>query len=214
LRPYWKLLLGPDWEVQLEGAVLRQIFEYELDDYWQGAGRVSLTRNYGYKSELSIGYQPMLRFYDTRNQYTSSGESISGTELTYWQNEADCEWRHNLNADRNWRSTSRLGYMASRDNGSGYFDYDRLLFRQQIRWVNDNWNIKATGRFGWYFYQEQKVDDEHRKRSYATLSFLTERRLGEDWMLYVGGEHEWSESNDPLDEYRSWMASCGVGYEF
>ena len=213
LRPHWKHRMGR-WESKLDGAVTRQIFEHELDDYWEGEVRLTMTRNYGHRSLFSIGYLPMLRLYDTRNQYDSSGNKIEGTDLTYLQNEVGGEWKHNLNAERSWRTASKLSYMVNCDNGSGYFDYDRLLFREQVRWVKGNWEIKATGRLGWYFYKEQTVADERRERSYAMLSIRAEHLLGKHWRLYVDGEHEWSMSNDPLDEYRSWMVSAGVGYEF
>jgi hypothetical protein len=214
LRPHWRHLLGSGWETRLEAAVNRQIFEHELDDYWEGEGRLSLTRNYGHRSKASIGYLPMLRLYDTRNQYDASGATLPDTDLTYFQNEVGGEWYHNLNAERSWRTTSKLSYMANRDNGSGYFDYDRLLFRQQVRWEKGSWNVMAAGRFGWYFYKEQEYAGERRERSYAILSIRAVRRFGKHWSLHADGEHEWSTSNDPLDEYRSWMVSGGVGYEF
>ena len=214
LRPHWKRLLDGGWETKVEGAVRRQIFEHELDDYWESDGRVSLTRNYGNRSEISVAYLPLLRFYDTRNQYDSSGNRVPDSDLVYWQNEVGSEWRHGWNADRSWRTTSRVSYMVNRDNGSGYFDYDRLLFRQQVRWKKENWDIKATGRFGWYLYKEQTFINEPRNRSYAILSFRIERWLGAHWKGYVASEYEWSMSNDPLDDYQSWMANSGVSYEF
>ena len=214
LRPHWKRLLGGGWETQVEGAVRRQVFEHELDDYWESDGRVSLTRNYGNRSEISVGYLPLLRFYDTRNQYDSSGNRVPDTDLVYWQNEVGSEWRRGWNAERSWRTTSRLSYMVSRDNGSGYFDYDRMLFRQQVRWKKGVWDIRTTGRFGGYLYKEQTINDEPRNRSYAILSFRLERWLGKHWKCYAAGEYEWSMSNDPLDDYQSWMANAGVGYEF
>ncbi|VGO22613.1 hypothetical protein [Pontiella sulfatireligans] len=213
LRPHWRHKAG-DWEAKLEGVVLRQIYESELDDYWESGGRISLARNYGNRSMVSVGFLPMLRTYDTREQYDQSGNAEPGTDLTYSLNEADGEWRHYWDAERHWRTASKLSYLANRDNGSGYFDYDRLQLRQQVRWENDVWNISGIARFGWYLYKEQYVDNERRERSYVTLSYRIERRFGKHWMLFTAGEHEWNMSNDPLDDYRSWMASGGAGYEF
>jgi len=135
LRPYWKHTLRPGWAVQLEGSGLRQLYGGDLSDYWEAAGRLSLIRTYGHRSELSIGYQSKHILYDTREQYDKAGVAIPGTSLVYWQNEAGAQWRHYWDNARHWRTTSKFSYMFNRDNGSGYFDYDRLLFSQQLRWV-------------------------------------------------------------------------------
>lgn len=165
LRPHWKHTLAGGWAAQLEGAALRQIYEGELDDFWEGSGRLSLIRNYGNRSEASIGYQSLLRFYDTREQFDDFGVIIPDTSLVYWQNEISGQWRHNWDEARHWRTTSKLGYMYNQDNGSGYFDYDRLLFSQQLRWANPLWEFKANARFGWYYYPVQTTGNDQLERS-------------------------------------------------
>lgn len=213
VRPHWKHSFNETWDVQLEGAAFRQIYETELDDYWEADGKLNLTYNYGNRSEASISYQLLHRFYDTREQFDESGMAVANTSLDYRQNEVSGQWRHNWDAARHWRTTSRVGYMLNRDNGSGYFDYERLLLRQQIRWGNSLWNIKANARFGWYLYKLQEFENDRLERSYVSLDLRVERRLGEHWMLHAVVEREWNMSNDPLDEYRGWMASFGVGFE-
>lgn len=213
-RPYWKQALGEKWSAKAEGAVLRQIYEDELDDYWEGAARLSLIRAYGHRSEVSLGWQLLRRDYDTRDQYDRLGNPLPGTELTYMQQEVEGEWKHYFDADRKWRLSSRLGCMQNEDNGSGYFDYIRVLAREQLRWKPGDWELKATARGGWYRYAVQRLDGNRRERSYIVLSFRVERHLGEHWRVYAAGEHEWNESNDPLDEYRNWYAEGGLGYEF
>jgi len=214
LRPHWKHTLGRGWAMQVEGTGLRQIYEGRLDDFWDGSGRISLLRSYGNKSEVSLGYQSLLRFFDGREQFDESGMPVPGSSLVYWQHEVGARWRHNWDKARHWRTTSKLSYMFNRDNGSGYFDYDRLLFSQQVRWAARGWEVKATARFGWYFYKLQQIDNEHRERSYLTLDLRAERKLGKHWLVYAVGEREWDASNDPLDQYNDWMAGGGLGVEF
>jgi hypothetical protein len=214
LRPHWKHMLGGGWAVQMEAAGLRQFYEGDLDDYWEVGGRLSAIRRYGHRSEISLGYQAKQLRYDTREQFDSFGVALPGTSLDYWQHEFATQWRHHWDEARHWRSTSKLSYLLSRDNGSGYFDYDRVLFSQQLRWAAALWEIKTTGRFGWYLYDTQLVGTENRERSYATIDLRVERRLGKHWLIYASAEREWNFSNDPLDEYRDWMASAGVGLEF
>lgn len=213
-EPYWEQTLGEKWSAKVEGAALRQIYEDELDDYWEGAARLSLIRAYGHRSEVSLTCQFLGREYDTRDQFDQGGNPLPGTELIYLQQEAEGEWNHYFDVDRKWRLTTRLGYMQSEDNGSGYFDYTRALVREQLRWRSDVWELRATARGGWYRYAIQQVDGNRRERSYIILSFRAERSLGEDWLAYVAAEHEWDDSNDPLDEYRDWYAEVGLGYDF
>jgi hypothetical protein len=214
LRPHWKHKFSPGWAVQLEVEGLRQLYGEDLSDYWQTATRLSVIHNYGHRSELAIGYQPKHIWYDDREQFDPAGVALPGTELFYWQHEIGAQWRHHWDEARRWRTTTRLSYLFSRDNGSGYFDYDRLLFSEQLRWANPLWEIKAGARFGWYYYPVQTVGNEHRERTYTTLEARVERRLGKRWLLYAVAEREWSFSNDPLEEYNDWMAGGGVGVEF
>ena len=214
LHPHWQHALGPDWAILLEGTGFRQIYESELDDYWDGSGRLSLIRTYGNRSEVAVGYQALLRFFDTREQFDEFGIIVPGTSLYYWQHEIGGRWRHHWDEARNWRTASKLSYMFNRDNGSGYFDYDRLLFSEQLRWSAGDWEIKANARFGWYFYKVQQIGGDDRERAYVVLDFRVERRLGKHWLIYAGAEREWDTSNDPLDEYDDWMAGGGIGVEF
>lgn len=214
LRPHWKHTFGGGWAAQVEFIGQRQLYDGDLDDHWEMGGRLSAIRRYGHRSEFSLGYQLKQLRYDTREQFDPSGGALLGTTLRYWQHELATQWRHHWDEARRWRSTSKLGYQISRDNGSGYFDYGRVLFSQQVRWSAAPWEIKATGRFGWYLYDTQLVGAENRERSYAAIDLRGERRLGKHWLIYVSAEREWNFSNDPLDEYRDWTGSVGVGVEF
>lgn len=213
-RPYWEHAFQNGWAARLEGSVIRQIFEHTLDDYWETERMIDLMYGYGHRSEALIGYKTTQRYYETREQYDAAGSPVAGTDLAYLQHEAVTKWKHYWDAGRQWRNSAQLSLMKSTDNGSGYFDYDRILFREQVRWDNGKWNIRAGARFGWYHYLIQKIGDENRNRSYALLDLRIERTMGDHLLVYAAGEHEWSESNDPLDDYRSWGVNIGVGAEY
>jgi len=214
LRSWWKHNLYPGWAVQLEGTAFRQFYSDALDDFREAAGRLSLIHSYARRSEVSVSYQSRHRFYDTREQFDSFGVIVPDTHLIYWQNEIAGLWRHYWDAARRWLTLTRASYMWSCDNGSGYFDYDRVLLSQQVRWADRGWEIRANARFGWYFYRVQRVGIERRERSYAALDLRVERRLRKHCLLYAAAEREWNSSNDALDDYRDWAASGGVGFEF
>lgn len=212
--PNWKFEFRPGWAVQIEGLMYRQLFADDLDDFWEGAVRASLIHNYGRKSEWFVGYQLKNRYYDTRLQYDLAGDPISGTSLVYQQHEIGGQWRHFWDTGRHWRTTTRLAVMLNRDNGSGYYDYDRVQFIQQLRWANRGWEIRAQARLGFYFYGDQYIGDELRHRAYYAVDLRVERWLTEHWFLYAAAEKEWNLSNDPLDDYNDWTATGGIGAEY
>ncbi|MDF7798818.1 hypothetical protein P4C99_05060 [Pontiellaceae bacterium B1224] len=213
-RPYWTWFLSPKWEATLDAATLRQIYEQDLDDYTEGDVSIFLDRIYGNRSTVGIGYQYLKRFYDTRLQTDESGLNIPDTDLVYTQHEFSGDWKHYWDENRNWRSMTRLSGMLNRDNGSGYFDYDRVLFREQLRWDDRTWAVLTNIRLGWYSYLTQQIGDENRERTYAMVDVRVERRFWQHGVLFAAGEYEWDWSNDPLDEYRTWMAHAGIGLEF
>ncbi len=214
VRPHWEHTFTRGWSVRLEGIMLRQLYVSELDNFWEGGGKLSLIHSYGRRSEWSVNYQSRHRYYDTRLQADSNGNLLNNTSLVYWQQEIGGEWRHYWDAGHHWRTRTRTGVLLSRDNGSGYFDYDRVQFAQQLRWNNYGWEISANVRFAWHFHRIQKVAREQRERSAYALDFRAEKRLGKYWLLYAAAERAWNFSNDPLDEYTDWMGSGGIGVEF
>lgn len=214
LEPSWKWGLGHRWSLELGGEGLRQLYAEELDDYWEGTGRVTLSRAYSERSEIGLGYAYRWRPYDTRNTADSDGFDIPGTPLVYQQHELGVVWRHAWDAGRHWRSTTKLSGLLNRDNGSGYFDYDRLQFRTALRWANQGWDIGGTVRTGHYRCPVQRVGDSRRYRDYVVLGVSIERSLTRHWRVKLGAEWEYDVSNDPIDDYRDWACWAGVGYEF
>jgi hypothetical protein len=214
LQPAWEHQLSPVWKVSVEGTAERQIYEAELDDYWQGAAEVRLSRAYGRKSEAAVFYQLRHRFYDSREQYTLAGVPVDGTQLVYRSHEIAGEWRHYWDADRHWRTTVKAGYFLSEDNGSGYFDYERFQLSARLRWKHAGWEISAAARGGWYLYDVQQVEGANLERSYYTVDGRIERWLAKHWLVYVAASREWNLSNDPPEEYNDWVASGGIGVEF
>jgi hypothetical protein len=212
--PEWQYLFTPALRLKINGAMLRQIYVSELDDYWEGGGRIGLVYKFGPRSEVWLGYESRHRFFDTRTQTDSEGFSIPDTSLVYWQHEIGTGWKHYWDEKRHWRTTTKVGLLLNRDNGSGYFDFERWQVAQQIRWQSGPWLATANGRLGYYHYSVQTFADEHRERAYYGVDLRLERRLGKYVYLFAGGEREWDFSNDPLDEYKDWMATLGVGVEY
>jgi hypothetical protein len=214
LKPKWTHTLGPGWEMRLETFGGPQLYAGEVDSYWEAGGKLTLARTYGHKSELSVNFQSLHWLYDDREQSNQQGETISGTSLAFWRPEVFGQWRHNWDTQRHWTTTTKIGWLWNQDNGSGYWNYDRLALSQKVRWRQGSWEIAVGARLGWYLYRVQTVGGERRERSYATLDLRVERRLGKHWFVYATGESDWNWSNQSLDQYSDWTAGAGVGIEF
>jgi hypothetical protein len=214
LKPKWNHTFGPGWEIRLEAVGGQQIYWGEVDSYWEAGSKLTLGRTYGHKSELSINFQSLHWLYDDREQTDLQGQSVPGTSLAFWRPEVFGQWRHNWDAKRCWTTTTKVGWLRNQDNGSGYWNYDRVGLGQKVRWRQDGWEIAAGARFGWYLYHEQSVGNEHRERSFVILDLRVERRLGKHLFVYASAESEWNWSNESLDQYSDWTAGAGLGVEF
>jgi hypothetical protein len=214
LTPKWYYTLGAGREARCELFGGPQLYAGDLDGYWQTGAKLALVQTYGNKSELSLSSQFANWIYDSREQADATGASIPGTTMAYWRPEISGQWRHHWDTQRRWTSTTRLSWLWNVDNGSGYWNYDRLTFSQRLRWRPDRWEVVAGARLGWYFYDVQTVGQEHRERFYATLDFRAERRLSKRWFVYASAEADWNWSNEPLDTYSDWTVGAGFGAEF
>ena len=214
LKPKWNHTLGPGWEMRLEGVGGPQLYAGEVDSYWEAGGKLTLVRTYGHKSELSMNFQSLHWLYDDREQTDLQGQPVPGTTLAFWRPEVFGQWRHNWDAQKRWTTTTKVGLLWNQDNGSGYWNYDRVALSQKVRWRQGGWEIVAGARVGWYLYAVQSVGEERRERLYTTLDLRVERRLGKHWFVYASGESDWNWSNQSLDQYSDWTAGTGIGREF
>jgi hypothetical protein len=166
LKPRWTHTFRPGWEMRLEGVGGQQLYAGEVDSYWEAGGRAALMRTYGFKSELSVGSQMVNWIYDDREQTDLQGQPVPGTSLAFWRPEVFGQWRHNWGAEKHWTTTTKLGWLWNIDNGSGYWNYDRLALGQKVRWRQGGWEIAAGARLGWYWYRVQSAGQDHRERSF------------------------------------------------
>jgi len=200
--------------MRLEAVGGPQLYWGVVDSYWEAGGKLSLGRTYGHRSELSLSFQSLHWLYDDREQSDLEGMSVPGTSLVFWRPELFVQWRHSFDVQRRWTATTKVGWLWNNDNGSGYWNYDRFVLSQKLRWRQYGWEVAAGARFGWYLYANQMIGNEHRERSYVIVDLRVERRLTKRLFLYASGESEWNWSNQSLDQYSDWTAGAGIGVEF
>ncbi len=214
LRPDWKHDFSEDWFLRLEASAQRQFYQGELDDLWEVGAKAGIARKLGRASEASLSFRTEHWIYDTREQTDQSGVPVAGTHLYYWRPEVLGEWRQRWGQEGRWRTHTKLAWLWNADNGSGYFDYDRLTLGQRIRWVHPKWEVSAGVRCGWYFYSVQQTESDYRERFYLIVEGRVERRLAKHWLVFADAQREWNRSNEPLDEYRDWQCRGGLVVEF
>jgi hypothetical protein len=217
LMPNVRWTFTRDTWLELSGTAQRQFYREPLDDYWEDGPKLMLGRDYGHRSSLTLAYSWNRRDYDTREQISLSGTNLPGTELRFFQHDVEFAWRHNWDARRRWRTSTRLGFQANADNGPGFYDYRRYLVAQQLRYVAPGWELKVQGRVSYYDFDAQRVsatDPELRQKAIVSASLRGQKRLGKHWSLFAEYEYEQSLSNRSLDEYRANRVAAGLGVEF
>ena len=216
LRPTLRREFENRFFAEAEFALARQQFAGVVDDEWQGSGKFSLGRNFGHGSEAVAGCQFLDRQFDTRLARTALGEALPGS-LEFFQHEGFLAWRQNWDADRRWRTVTRLSLLRTEDNGGGYYDYWRPRVSQQLRYVAASWQLRAEARLSWYEYEAQSVDFEGlelRRKTLLQLILRGEKNLTRRLKLFGQYEHERSRSNLTIESYRANAVFAGLDWEF
>jgi hypothetical protein len=207
---------GAFW-AEAEAVGTRQLLDAPLDSFWLVGPRALLGYGYGRGSEVTLAYQWSHLAYDTREQVDTAGAAIPGTELALRMQGVELALSQVWDEKRRWQTTTRLGYEANLDNGSGFYDYDVFRFVQQLRFRTPTWEITAQVRVGYYDYATQTViatDNSPRERTWITASLRAEKKLTSHWRLHAAYYFDRSRSDLDFDDYRANMVLGGVGYEF
>jgi hypothetical protein len=214
---------GNTW-VELSGTAQRAFYREPLDDFWEGGPKLSLGLDYGHYSTVSLSYSSNLRAYDTREQtslsQTNSSMSqtnIPGTSLRFRQHEVEAALRHNWDKERRWRTVTRLGLQVSRDNGPGFYDYDRWYAAQQIRYVAKTWEVRTQGKISYYAFLHQTatdLDQDERRKTLVGADVRGEKQVWRGLKLFATYEYEQSVANRPVDQYQVNIVAGGVIWEF
>ena len=207
---------GAGW-LELSAPVARRVFRDPLDSYWEAGPKLTFGHPYGRKSEWAVSYSFTGRPYDTRTQTTSSGQSIPGSHLDFQQHKFEIASWHFWDEPRRWRTVTKLSYRLNKDNGSGYFDYDRLQVSEQLRYRAKPWEGFAEIRFGHSLYGVQEVSaTDHSPRELSELVWhVRVERQFQTWLkAYADFEQEHSFSNQTIERYVVNTVSGGLILEF
>lgn len=198
-------------------AISRNFFGSPLDDYWQGGPQLTLGRRYGQESEVSLGYQIQEAPFDSFEQARLDGTLISGTPLEFRVQSVELAWQHHWDAQRRWRSSTRLSAQWNRDNGPGYYDYFRYRLAEQLRYRAATWQVNGQLSVMQYDFDRRTVsatDLKTQRRTPFLLSLRGEKRLSKSWKLYANYDYERSLSNVAVQRYEANVGVAGIEYAF
>jgi hypothetical protein len=209
------LSAGNAW-AELSGTAQRSLYRAPLDDYWEGGPRLTVGNDYGHRSTITASYAFNERAYETREQLRLNETPIPGTSLHFRQHDVEVALWHNWDRAHRWRTVTRLGLQLSRDNGPGFYDYDRWSAGQQVRYAAFGWEIRVHGRFSFYQFLHQEADtpSEQRHKTLVGADLRAERKIWRELKLFVTYEYEQSIANRSLDEYHVNTVAAGATWEF
>ena len=217
IRPGTRWVLPQQFWLALETPGTRQYFELPLDDYWNAGFKLTVGRNHGHDSQLSLSYEPTWRFYDTETALTATGAPIPGTHRQRLQHNAQLLWRQYWDEPKHWRTLTRLGGRLAEENGGGFADYTQYAVSQQILYRAKPWELSAEGRIRRYDYRTQTVsatDLAKLRRTEWTATLRLERELTKHLKLITSYEHEETLSNDTSETYSVNTVGGSLQWEF
>lgn len=204
--------------VEAKTAFRRDTYRDDLDGYDDAEGALTLGYNWGHGSELSAGATRRLRDHDSRPQFTVSGRPIAGTLLETRQTDAQLTWLQIFDAKKSRRLTVTLTRQWSRDNGTGYFDYDRESARARFTWKKDAWENEVAAEANRYRFPVQfigvGINPETRRKNEIRLTWELSRRFSERLSCFLYLEREQSRSNDDRSRFTVHTAYAGVRYSW
>lgn len=211
--PNLRWTVGPVWlEARFTGR--RDSYASDLDGYDEGEGGARLGWNLGAHTELALGAARHRRDHDTRPQFTSGGRPLTGSHLKTTQTDTQLDWTQTFGAEKKIRLVTAAGRQQSRDNGSGYFDYDRDFARTTLVWKTADWQHDVGVEWSRYDFPGQIIgfglDPEHRKKRDFQASWMLTRKFSDRWSAFLYAEREQSRSNDDRSRYTVQTAYLGV----
>lgn len=217
LDPVWEVSLNRNLTVALTGIARADRFRQGPDDFDDLGGRIGVGYRFGLWGELDLRYTVLNRDYATRIQYTAGGRPLVGTSLSIDQQNAVLRFRIGTGTDARWKLRTKLAWLQYRDNGSGYFDYDRSTVGLELTWSPGPWLFVLGGDFHRYDYLVQTVwvgQLENRRKDDFFATLRVERPLTESLRWHFEGLWESSETNAVYGTYDAGSFFTGVGWTF
>jgi hypothetical protein len=211
-------------EVTLPGHfVLGPGVQYHVNDFTGYAGDYSEVKpsvRLGWTGvpwlSVSVDWQQQDRTYDERQQFTAGGRPLPGTQLEHQIEQLKGRVTGRWSWHGDWKLLLGAGEEETRDNGSGYFDFDRRTVEASLDWSLSAWTVSLTGQRHRDTYLVQTIGTgiapPPRRSEARAWSGRTEYAWNETWSIFAEFHQDRLTSNDAEFSYAVTTTGVGVSY--
>jgi hypothetical protein len=201
-KSIWDFSRG--WNTSLRLKAGNYEFKPPLDDFREYNADWEMRRSLRSYGDVLVTMGYLLRDYADRPQSNASGNPIPGTLLQVDQTSLGIGHEARGGKEWRWKTRVRTSYMENRDNGSGWYDYDRVVASADLTVDHGPWVLDTELSWRSYDYLLQRVgfgNPPLRERDEWAMFVRLERELGESWVVYAEAEFERNDSTDPFLVY-------------
>ena len=204
--PTLRWMPAPAWWLEIQGVGERKRYDDRANDSKVGEGRAEVGWKPTARWRASLTWQQRWRNFDRRAQYSAAGRELPGTALKVAEHEGELRTEFTWDRAGRWKTTARLGWIAYRDNGSGYFSYADRKAAVETEWRTERWRVRLDGNVNRIEFDVQTVgfgiDPPARIKEEYAATLRAERKLDPRWTLLAEYGWERSRSNDRFASYR------------
>jgi hypothetical protein len=191
----------------------RDRYRSDVDGYFESEAFLRAGAAFG-RHEVGVSAARRMRDHDSRPQFTISGRPISGSILETRQMDAIADWTIHLGDDKKRRMVTSVGRQWNRDNGSGYFNFERDLARTRLYWKTGDWEHELGLEYNRYEFPGQFVgigiNPELRYKREIRGSWEVTRQLSRKLAAFLVVQREQSSSNDDRSRFTVQTIYAGV----
>jgi hypothetical protein len=204
--------------LKLEVPVTRWLFQSPLDNYWEFGPVATAGCDFGQQANATLSYGASYQNHDEWTTLAANGVPLP-QRLEIFEDRAELAWHQYWDANRHWRSSTRLIFSYQEDNGGGYFNYYQYQAVEDLRWQTDNWNIQGSAQLAYEDYPvqpDEAYSSQKLYRNLLNLSVEAERRLFKGLKSFAKLEYQRAFSDQGLNagDYNATTMSGGLRYEF
>jgi hypothetical protein len=208
----------PSGWVEVHAGGERKWYDDRVNDGHVGESALRLGWTPGRSVEWRLTGVRRWRKFDSRRQYSAAGRELSGTHLKIEEKEGELRLGVKWDEKGRWRTTTRLGELHYRDNGSGYFDYRERRFENELEWNREPWLVRGGGSVRRVDFDRQTVGlgigPPARLKEEYVAELRLERELGRQWTLLASYTWERSRANDLISSYEVNEGLLGVRWSW
>lgn len=207
---------GRVW-LEAAGSYRQDHYTGGIDGYDEGEGSLQSGLKLGRSVELAVVAARRWRDHDTREQFTVGARPIAGSHLRVQQRDGGAKLTI-ARPGSAWKFGAAALLQEHRDNGSGYFNYDREQFSANLGWRRSRAEFRLSGSATRYTFPQQLIgfgiEPESRRKDEVRGALEASFQWSPQLALIAAGETERSRSNDERSRFRTRGVYIGVRWDW